>query len=127
MTALPNLLYLPGNGAAGGSHTNATSAAIWMSQKVAASASDGAWGTPIKIKGDKGDGYTQMGQFQDCVSVSQGMGVVSMGGGSYVAKVSTTNPPLWCWTDNAGNRFTYNDGGYCLTGDVEHGRIRCMG
>ena len=106
-----------GNGTTGGWHTNATSTAIWMSQKVAASASDGAWGTPIKIKGDKGDGYTQMGQFRTGMVVPK-MGVVSMGGGSYVAKVSTTNPPLWCWTDNAGNRFTYNDGGYCLTGDV---------
>ena len=106
-----------GNGTTGGWHTNATSTAIWMSQKVAASASDGAWGTPIKIKGDKGDGYTQMGQFRTGMVVPK-MGVVSMGGGSYVAKVSTTNPPLWCWTDNAGNRFTFNDGGYCLTGDV---------
>lgn len=106
-----------GNGTTGGWHTNATSAAIWMSQKVAASASDGAWGTPIKIKGDKGDGYTQMGQFRTGMVVPK-MGVVSMGGGSYVAKVSTTNPPLWCWTDNAGNRFTYNDGGYVLTGEV---------
>ena len=106
-----------GNGTTGGWHTNATSTAIWMSQKVAASASDGAWGTPIKIKGDKGDGYTQMGQFRTGMVVPK-MGVVSMGGGSYVAKVSTTNPPLWCWTDNAGNRFTFNDGGYCLTGEV---------
>ena len=106
-----------GNGTTGGWHTNATSAAIWMSQKVAASASDGAWGTPIKIKGDKGDGYTQMGQFRTGMVVPK-MGVVSMGGGSYVAKVSTTNPPLWCWTDNAGNRFTFNDGGYVLTGEV---------
>nr|DAY72779.1 MAG TPA: Pulmonary surfactant-associated protein D, c-type lectin, alpha-helical coiled [Caudoviricetes sp.] len=106
-----------GNGTTGGWHTNATSTAIWMSQKVAASASDGAWGTPIKIKGDKGDGYTQMGQFRTGMVVPK-MGVVSMGGGSYVAKASTTNPPLWCWTDNAGNRFTYNDGGYCLTGEV---------
>ena len=106
-----------GNGTTGGWHTNATSTAIWMSQKVAASASDGAWGTPIKIKGDKGDGYTQMGQFRTGMVVPK-MGVVSMGGGSYVAKVSTTNPPLWCWTDNAGNRFTFNDGGYVLTGEV---------
>lgn len=106
-----------GNGTTGGWHTNATSTAIWMSQKVAASASDGAWGTPIKIKGDKGDGYTQMGQFRTGMVVPK-MGVVSMGGGSYVAKASTTNPPLWCWTDNAGNRFTFNDGGYCLTGEV---------
>ncbi|WP_195530359.1 reticulon family protein [Phocaeicola vulgatus] len=106
-----------GNGTTGGWHTNATSTAIWMSQKVAVSASDGAWGTPIKIKGDKGDGYTQMGQFRTGMVVPK-MGVVSMGGGSYVAKASTTNPPLWCWTDNAGNRFTFNDGGYCLTGEV---------
>jgi hypothetical protein len=106
-----------GNGTTGGWHTNATSTAIWMSQKVAASASDGAWGTPIKIKGDKGDGYTQMGQFRTGMVVPK-MGVVSMGGGSYVAKASTTNPPLWCWTDNAGNRFTFADGGYCLTGGV---------
>lgn len=103
-----------GNGTTGGWHTNATSTAIWMSQKVAASASDGAWGTPIKIKGD---GYTQMGQFKTGMVVPK-MGVVSMGGGSYVAKASTTNPPLWCWTDNDGNRFTFNDGGYVLTGEV---------
>ena len=68
-------------------------------------------------KGDKGDGYTRMGQFKTGMVVPK-MGVVSMGGGSYVAKASTTNPPLWCWTDNAGNRFTYNDGEYCLTGEV---------
>ena len=68
-------------------------------------------------KGDKGDGYTQMGQFKTGMVVPK-MGVVSMGGGSYVAKASTTNPPLWCWTDNAGNRFTFADGGYVLTGEV---------
>ena len=71
----------------------------------------------IASKGDKGDGYTQMGQFKTGMVVPK-MGVVSMGGGSYVAKASTTNPPLWCWTDNDGNRFTYNDGGYVLTGEV---------
>ena len=68
-------------------------------------------------KGDKGDGYTQMGQFRTGMVIPK-MGVVSMGGGSYVAKASTTNPPLWCWTDNAGNRFTFNDGGYVLTGEM---------
>lgn len=68
-------------------------------------------------KGDKGDGYTQMGQFKTGMVVPK-MGVVSMGGGSYVAKASTTNPPLWVWTDNAGNRFTFADGGYVLTGEV---------
>ena len=71
----------------------------------------------IASKGSKGDGYTQMGQFKTGMVVPK-MGVVSMGGGSYVAKASTTNPPLWCWTDNAGNRFTFADGGYMLTGEV---------
>ena len=78
---------------------------------------DYTWSQFKGNKGDKGDGYTQMGQFRTGMVVPK-MGVVSMGGGSYVAKASTTNPPLWCWTDNAGNRFTFNDGGYCLTGEV---------
>ena len=72
---------------------------------------------PACVTGSKGEGYTQMGQFKTGMVVPK-MGVVSMGGGSYVAKASTTNPPLWCWTDNAGNRFTYNDGGYVLTGEI---------
>ena len=46
------------------------------------------------------------------------MSIVTMGGSSFLSKVSTTNPPLWCWTDNAGNRFTFNDGSYVLTGEV---------
>ena len=78
---------------------------------------DYTWSQFKGNKGDKGDGYTQMGQFKTGMVVPK-MGVVSMGGGSYVAKASTTNPPLWCWTDNAGNRFTFSDGGYCLTGEV---------
>ena len=78
---------------------------------------DYTWSQFKGNKGDKGDGYTQMGQFRTGMVVPK-MGVVSMGGGSYVAKASTTNPPLWCWTDNAGNRFTFNDGSYVLTGEV---------
>lgn len=72
---------------------------------------------PMIQDGVDGQGYTQMGQYKTGMVVPK-MGVVSMGGGSYVAKASTTNPPLWCWTDNAGNRFTFSDGGYCLTGEV---------
>lgn len=44
-----------GNGTSNGWHTDTTSTAVWMSQKVAESVSSGSWGTPIKIKGDKGD------------------------------------------------------------------------
>lgn len=44
-----------GNGTSDGWHTNATNAVVWMSQKVAASASTGSWGNPIKIKGNTGN------------------------------------------------------------------------
>jgi hypothetical protein len=79
-------------------------------------ASKGDTGTP-GAPGKDGVSVTNSGPWYSGLVVPK-MGVVSMGGGSYVAKASTTNPPLWCWTDNAGNRFTFSDGGYCLTGDV---------
>ena len=90
---------------------------IAVNKETATEGSNPADYTWSQFKGNKGDGYTQMGQFKTGMVVPK-MGVVSMGGGSYVAKASTTNPPLWCWTDNAGNRFTFNDGGYVLTGEV---------
>ena len=43
-----------GNGTTNGWHTDATKAANWMSQKVAASASEGTWGAPIQICGADG-------------------------------------------------------------------------
>lgn len=43
-----------GNGTTGGWHTNATSAVVWMSQKVAINSTSGTWGEPIKIKGQDG-------------------------------------------------------------------------
>ena len=105
-----------------GWHTNATSTTIWMSQKVAASSSDGTWGKPIKVKGEqgiageKGDGFTLMGQWYDGMVVPY-MGVVNMGGNSFVAKVATTNPPMWTLKDNQGNRLM-TENGYLLTGEI---------
>ena len=43
-----------GNGTLNGWHTDLTSAVVWMSQKVAASATAGAWGAPIRILGQDG-------------------------------------------------------------------------
>lgn len=43
-----------GNGTLNGWHTDLTAAVVWMSQKVAASATAGAWGTPIRILGQDG-------------------------------------------------------------------------
>lgn len=111
-----------GDGTTNGWHTNATSTTIWMSQKVAASSSDGTWGKPIKVKGEqgiageKGDGFTLMGQWYDGMVVPY-MGVVNMGGNSFVAKVATTNPPMWTLKDNVGNRLK-SESGYLLTGEI---------
>lgn len=111
-----------GNGTTGGWHTNATSGAIWMSQKVASSASDGTWGTPIKIKGDKGESITAMGRWYTGLIVPK-QGVVTMGGSSYIAKKETTNPPLWTVTTSSGQRIKQTqDGGktygYILSGEM---------
>lgn len=111
-----------GNGTTGGWHTNATSGAIWMSQKVASSASDGTWGTPIKIKGDKGDSITAMGRWYTGLIVPK-QGVVTMGGSSYIAKKETANPPLWTVTTSSGQRIKQTqDGGktygYILSGEM---------
>lgn len=111
-----------GNGTTGGWHTNATSGAIWMSQKVASSASDGTWGTPIKIKGDKGESITAMGRWHTELIVPK-QGVVTMGGSSYIAKKETTNPPLWTVTTSSGQRIKQTqDGGktygYILSGEM---------
>lgn len=43
-----------GDGTKNGWHTDLTADVVWMSQKVAASATDGTWGTPIRILGQDG-------------------------------------------------------------------------
>ena len=68
-------------------------------------------------KGDKGDSVSNMGAWKTGMAVPK-MGVVTMGGCAFAAKVATTNPPLWCYTDRDGNRLLFSDGGYILTGDV---------
>lgn len=44
-----------GNGTLNGWHTDLTSSVVWMSQKVAASATAGTWGAPIRLLGEKGE------------------------------------------------------------------------
>lgn len=48
-----------GSGTSGGWHTNATKDVVWISQKVASSASSGTWGEPIRFKGLPGK-YTEL-------------------------------------------------------------------
>ena len=68
------------------------------------------------VHGDKGDSITTNGDFKTTLVVPL-LGIVTMGGASWIAKVATNNPPLWCWTDKDGNRLTFKDGGYLLTGE----------
>lgn len=83
----------------------------WL--EIASKGDTGAPGAP----GKDGVSVTNSGPWYSGLVVPK-MSIVTMGGSSFLSKVSTTNPPLWCWTDNAGNRFTYNDGGYVLTGEI---------
>ena len=46
------------------------------------------------------------------------MGVVTMGGECFAAKVATNNPPMWCWTDKDGNRLVFSATEYILTGEM---------
>lgn len=67
-------------------------------------------------KGEDGAGLTYIGRWNSNLVVPK-MGSVTMNGSTFAAKVATTNPPLWCWTDNQGNRFIFSDGGYVITGE----------
>lgn len=77
-----------GNGTTNGWHTNATSNAIWISQKIASSATDGTWGTPIKIKGETGPTGSGVESIAEEYYLSDSKETQT--GGSWV-----TTPPTW--------------------------------
>ena len=90
---------------------------LWMRMRVVqGDGTVGNWSTPVRLKGEQGDNVEFVGHFATESEIPF-LGVVSMGNSNWVAKVKTINPPLWCWTDASGNRFTYSDGGFCLTGE----------
>lgn len=66
--------------------------------------------------GKDGEGFTMMGNWVTGLVVPK-MGVVTMKGNPFAAKVSTLNPPLWCWTDSDGSRLIFSDTEYILTGE----------
>lgn len=68
-------------------------------------------------KGNQGDSISLGGDYKTGATIKY-LAIVRMGGKSWSAKKDTTNPPMWCWTDNDGNRLLFNDGGYALTGSV---------
>lgn len=92
-----------GDGTTGGWHTNATSASVWMSQKVSNSAVSGSWGAPIKIKAFDGqpgkDGHSPAMVYRGNYSDLEGyygtpyrVDVVKAGSMYYVARTDAGEP-----------------------------------
>lgn len=102
----------------------ATESTIWMATRTK---KNGVWSDwqVSKVKGEKGDSVEFVGRFKTGMIIPS-LGVVAMGGSNWVAKKSTSNPPLWTWTDNSGNRFIFSDGGYALTGDENEEEYELM-
>lgn len=99
---------------------------LWMRKRVVHG--DGTaenWSVPVRLGGEKGDSVEFLGRFKTGMIVEP-LSVVEMGEGNWVAKVATTNPPLWTWIDASGNRFIFSDGGYALTGEENEGEYELM-
>lgn len=74
-------------------------------------------------QGNDGTSIKSGGQWRTPATPIPALTIVTMGYGSWLSKVATLNPPLWCVTDKDGNRILQTqDGGktynYILTGEV---------
>ena len=100
-----------GNGTTGGWHTAATSTSIWMSQKVAASATEGSWGTPIKIKGETGApgkdgrGVSEVKNYYLATGAASGVTTATGGWTEQVQNVTASKRYLWNYEE-----IIYTDG-----------------
>lgn len=72
---------------------------------------------PLITDGKDGAGFALAGAWSSEHGTYSKMSVVTMGGASFVAKVDTTNPPLWCYKLSDGSYAKTSDGGYLLTGE----------
>lgn len=118
-----------GNGTLNGWHTDLTAAVVWMSQKVAASATDGAWGTPIRIlgqdgqqgeKGDPGKNGTDGKDGAAGVSVTNtdveyylSTSDTELSGGTWQATAPTITDGTYLWSRT---KITYSNGQTAYTG-----------
>lgn len=81
------------------------------------------WVSAGSIQGPAGASISNLGGWYSGLQVPY-LGIVRMGWGSWMCRLKegTQNPPLWIWTDSAGNRLIFaEDGqtfGYLLTGEV---------
>lgn len=106
-----------GNGTLNGWHTDLTAAVVWMSQKVAASATAGAWGAPIRILGRDG---TKGDPGNDGVSVSAttveyylSTSDTELSGGTWQTTAPTIIDGKYLWSRT---KITYSNGQTDYTG-----------
>lgn len=106
-----------GDGTKNGWHTNLTDAVVWLSQKVAASASSGTWGTPVRIVGADGKPGTNG---DDGVSVTHtdveyylSASETELSGGTWQATAPTIADGTYLWSRT---KITYSNGQTAYTG-----------
>lgn len=118
-----------GNGTLNGWHTDLTASVVWMSQKVAASATAGAWGTPIRIlgqdgqqgeKGDPGKNGTDGKDGAAGVSVTHtdveyylSTSETELSGGTWQADAPEITDGTYLW---GRTKITYSNGQTAYTG-----------
>ncbi len=106
-----------GDGTKNGWHTNLTDAVVWLSQKVAASASSGTWGTPVRIVGADGKPGTKG---DDGVSVTHtdveyylSTSETELSGGTWQPAAPTITDGTYLW---GRTKITYSNGQTAYTG-----------
>lgn len=106
-----------GDGTKNGWHTNLTDAVVWLSQKVAASASSGTWGTPVRIVGADGKPGTKG---DDGVSVTHtdveyylSTSDTELSGGTWQADAPEITDGTYLW---GRTKITYSNGDVTYTG-----------
>ena len=106
-----------GDGTLNGWHTDLTDAVVWLSQKVAASASSGTWGTPVRIVGADGKPGTKG---DDGVSVTSteaeyylSTSDTELSGGTWQPAAPTITDGTYLWSRT---KITYSDGQTAYTG-----------
>lgn len=106
-----------GNGTLNGWHTDLTAAVVWMSQKVAASATAGTWGAPVRIvgadgkpgaKGDDGVSVTST-EVEYYLSTSE----TELSGGIWQSTAPDITDGHYLW---GRTKITYSDGQTDYTG-----------
>lgn len=106
-----------GDGTLNGWHTDLTDAVVWLSQKVAASASSGTWGTPVRIvgadgkpgtKGDDGVSVTST-EVEYYLSTSE----TELSGGTWQSTAPAITDGKYLW---GRTKITYSNGQTAYTG-----------